>query len=80
MRFLFARVGDRTKYLEAINATCKRFDLLHMEPSGDNESVSLTYDVALKDDLSADDLTQRMGDIEHISEVVLIASKNDVDY
>ncbi|GIS88748.1 MAG: hypothetical protein CM1200mP18_14580 [Gammaproteobacteria bacterium] len=51
-----------------------------MEPSGDNQSVSLTYDVALKDDLSADDLTQRMGALEHISEVVLIASKNDVDY
>jgi len=80
LRFRFTRVGDSTEYLEAINATCKRFDLLHMEPSGDNKSVSLTYDVALKDDLSADDLTQRMGDIEHISEVVLIASKNDVDY
>jgi len=40
----------------------------------------LTYDVALKDDLSADDLTKRMGDVEYMSEVVLIASKNDVDY
>ena len=80
LRFRFTRVGDSTEYLEAINASCKRSDLLHMEPSGDNQSVSLTYDVALKDDLSADDLTQRMGDMEHISEVVLIASKNDVDY
>ena len=51
-----------------------------MEPSGDNLSVSLTYDIALRDDLSADDLTQRMGTLEDISEVVLIASKNDVDY
>ena len=80
LRFRFSRAGDSTGYLDAINATCKRFDLLHMEPSGDNQSVSLTYDVALKDDLSADDLTKRMGDVEHISEVVLIASKNDVDY
>lgn len=39
-----------------------------------------TYDVALRDDLSADDLTQKMGALENISEVVLIASKNDVDY
>ncbi len=80
LRFRFSRVGDSAGYLDAINATCKRFDLLHMEPSGDNQSVSLTYDLALKDDLSADDLTKRMGDVEHASEVVLIASKNDVDY
>jgi len=80
LRFRFNRAGESAGYLDAINATCKRFDLLHMEPSGDNQSVSLTYDVALKDDLSADDLTKRMGDVEHASEVVLIASKNDVDY
>ena len=80
LRFRFNRLGDSTLYIEAINTTCKRFDLLHMEPSGDNQSVSLTYDVALKDDLSADDLTERIGDLDHVSEVVLIASKNDVDY
>ena len=80
LRFRFSRAGDSAGYLDIINATCKRFDLLHMEPSGDNQSVSLTYDLALKDDLSADDLTKRMGDVEHASEVVLIASKNDVDY
>ena len=80
LRFRFIRDGDSAGYLDVINATCKRFDLLHMEPSGDNQSVSLTYDVALKDDLSADDLTKRMGDVEHAAEVVLIASKNDVDY
>ena len=80
LRFRFSRAGDSSLYLEAINETCRRSDLLHMEPSGDNLSVSLTYDVALRDDLSADDLTQRMGALENISEVVLIASKNDVYY
>ena len=80
LRFRFNRLGDSTLYIDAINTTCKRFDLLHMEPSGDNQSVSLTYDVALKDDLSADDLTERIGNLDHVSEVVLIASKNDVDY
>ncbi len=80
LRFRFNRLGDSALYINAINTTCKRFDLLHMEPSGDNQSVSLTYDVALKDDLSADDLTERIGDLDHVSEVVLIASKNDVDY
>ncbi|MDP7482181.1 MAG: hypothetical protein QF705_05420, partial [Arenicellales bacterium] len=65
---------------EAINSICKRSDLLHMEPSGDNESVSLTYDLALKDDRTADELTKMIGGLEDVSEVVLIASKNDVDF
>jgi len=74
------RSGASTDYLEAINTACKRSDLLHMEPSGDNTSVSLTYDVALKDDITADHLTDRMGQLENVEEIVLIASKNDVDY
>ena len=80
LRFRFLRSGDSKGYLEAIDAACRRSDLLHMEPSGDNHSVSLTYDVALKDDISADDLTNQMGQLDHIEEIVLIASKNDVDY
>lgn len=80
LRFRFLRSGNSEEYVNIINANCKRSDLLHMEPSGDNSNVSLTYDVALKDDISADDLTQRMGRLAHVEEIVLIASKNDVDY
>lgn len=80
LRFRFFREGNSEEYLDAIRSTCKRYDLLHMEPSGDNKSVSLTYDVALKDDMSADQLTEKMGALGNIEEIVLIASKNDVDY
>jgi hypothetical protein len=80
LRFRFEQAGNSRDYLEVINEYCKRSNLLHMEPSGDNSSLSLTYDIALNDDLMAKDLTQRMGSLSNISEVVLIASKNDVDY
>ncbi len=80
LRFRFEQAGNSRDYLEVINEYCKRSNLLHMEPSGDNSSLSLTYDIALKDELMAKDLTQRMGSLSNISEVVLIASKNDVDY
>jgi hypothetical protein len=80
LRFRFQQQGDSRAYLEAINETCKRSNLLHMEPSADNSSLSLTYDVVLRDEAFAKDLTKRIGGIENISEVVLIASKNDVDY
>ncbi len=80
LRFRFDRVGDSQEYLAAISEACKRSNLLHMEPAGDNESLSLTYDLNLRDELNADDLTLRMGEVVGVSEVVLIASKNDVDY
>ena len=79
LRFRFVQAGNSRDYLEVINEYCKRSNLLHMEPSGDNSSLSLTYDIALNDELMAKDLTQRMGSLSNISEVVLIASKNDVD-
>jgi len=80
LRFRFEQTGNSRDYLEVINELCKRSNLLHMEPSGDNSSLSLTYDIALNDELMAKDLTQRIGSLSNISEVVLIASKNDVDY
>jgi len=81
LRFRFLQNGDSSAYLELINETCKRSNLLHMEPSGDNKSVGLTYDIALNDeDVSAKELINRMGELDDVSEVVLIASKNDVDY
>ncbi len=80
LRFRFEQNGDSRNYLEVINEYSKRSNLLHMEPSGDNSSLSLTYDISLKDDALAKSLTQGMGGLQDISEVVLIASKNDVDY
>ena len=80
LRFRFFRRGESSHYLEAINSICKRSSLIHMEPSGDNESVSLTYDLALKDDRTADELTKIIGGLEDVSEIDLISSKNDIDF
>ncbi len=80
LRFRFEQSGNSRDYLAVINEFCKRSNLLHMEPSGDNSSLSLTYDIALYEEGRANELTQQVGALENISEVVLIASKNDVDY
>lgn len=80
LRFRFSQDGQSAEYLEAINEMCKRSNLLHMEPSGDNRTLSLTYDVNLRDEVSAKLLTQKINGLEGVSEVVLIASKNDIDY
>ncbi len=80
LRFRFNQNGDSKSYLEVINESAKRSNLLHMEPSGDNQSILLTYDITLKEDIQATQLTKSIKALESISEVVLIASKNDVDY
>ena len=54
--------------------------MLHIEHAGDGKSLLLTYDIVLKDDRSAQDLTKAVGQQQGVSEVVLIASKSDVDY
>lgn len=80
LRFRFTQSGDSREYLKTITEMCKRSNLLHMEPSSDNKTLGLTYDVNLRDESSAKNLIRRLGEDTDISEVVLIASKNDVDY
>lgn len=80
LRFRFNQNGNSTAYLDVINEHAKRSNMLHMEPSGDNQSILLTYDITLKEDVEATVLTKNIKALDDISEVVLIASKNDVDY
>ena len=44
------------------------------------EGTSMVLEGVSKDDITADDLTDRLGQLENVEEIVLIASKNDVDY
>lgn len=53
---------------------------MHLEPSGDSRSLRLTYDITLEKDASAEKLTAALGQVSGVSDVVLIVSKNDIDY
>lgn len=80
LRFTFDQNRDSAGYLTKIGEFAKRSNMLHIEPSGDGRSLRLTYDVTLRPDLRAEDLTAGLSRIEGVSDVVLIVSKNDVDY
>jgi hypothetical protein len=80
LRMAFDQKEDSSTYLKQINDLAKSSNLLHVEPSGDGELLKLTYDVQLKEDSSAQKLVQALKDIPGVSEVVLIVSKNDIDY
>ncbi|MCA8981096.1 MAG: DUF4956 domain-containing protein [Planctomycetes bacterium] len=80
LRFRFDRDTDSAAYLEVINKCSKTSNMLHIEPSGDGKSMQLTYDIVLKEDYTAENLTAQLTELKGLSEVILIASKNDVDY
>ena len=80
LRFRIAKSSESTEHLEQINLMAKRSSLLHIEHSGDGETLQMTFDIVLKEGRSAQELAAAVGGLPGISEVVLIASKSDVDY
>ena len=80
LRFGFDQSYGSGSYLEIIQEYTKRSNMLHIEPSGDGDYLNLTYDLNLKEGFTAEKLTAAFGKLEGVSEVTLIASKNDIDY
>lgn len=80
LRFTFDQGRDSAAYLSRIGEFAKRSNMLHIEPSGDGSSLRLTYDITLEKDATAEKLTSALNQVDGVSDVVLIVSKNDVDY
>lgn len=80
LRFLFEQSQDPAAYVEILKASARRAALLNLEPSGDGAFVRLTYDVQLQRDTPPAAFTRDLSQVPGVSEVVLIVSKNDVDY
>jgi hypothetical protein len=80
VRFSFDQKHGSEAYLQVIEQHAKRSNLLHIEPSGDGAILSLTYDIVLREGVDAKQFAARIGEIEGVSEVAVIASKSDVDY
>lgn len=66
------------------SAVIKRFartaNLLHVEPSGDGSNVKMTFDVVMKPNENPNAFSAEIAKLDGVSEVVLVASKSDVDY
>ncbi len=54
--------------------------MLHVEPSGDGQSTKITFDILMKKDKDPEEFSRKLAQTDGVSEVVLVASKNDVDY
>ena len=75
-----AATGDDAAHSTVINEYAKSANMLHVEPSGDGQTSKLTFDVLMQKDKDPQELSAKLALVEGISEVVLVASKSDVDY
>lgn len=67
-------------YSKVINEFSKSANLLHIEPSGDNKTTRLTFDILMHKKKDPKEFTNRIAEFEGVSEVTMVASKHDVDY
>jgi len=80
LRMNFDQNYSSEHYLEQIQQFAKRSNMLHIEPSAEGRFLNLTYDIVLKEGMTAEEFTSSLDKIEGLSQIVLIASKNDVDF
>jgi len=80
LRFRIDKNMKEGIYSSVIENFAKTATLLHVEPSGDNLTARLTFDILMKKDAEPIELSNQIGGIEGISEIKLIASKTDIDY
>jgi uncharacterized membrane protein YhiD involved in acid resistance len=68
------------EYTSIINKFTKSANLIHLEQSGDGQSIKLNYDAVLKNDIDPEEIIIELAKIESLSEISLVASKHDIDY
>ena len=79
LRFI-SKSGRGDEHSKVLEKYAKSSSLLHLEPTGDGEAVRISLDVVMKPKISSEELVAELNKIEGISDVLLIASKSDVDY
>ncbi len=68
------------EYTSIISKFTKSANLIHLEQSGDNQSIKLNYDAVLINDTDPEEIIRELAKIESLSEISLVASKHDIDY
>lgn len=81
LRFYYDKsINSEVDYVKFINTHSDDSSLLHMEPSGDNDLLYLTFDISLKEEIEMNSFISEFSNLNGISEVVLVSSKNDITY
>jgi len=68
------------EYTSIISKFTKSANLIHLEQSGDSQSIKLNYDAVLINDSDPEEIIRELAKIDSLSEISLVASKHDIDY
>jgi len=80
LKMRIAKTSEDPAYSQVVNEFAKTSNILHVEASGDGESSRLSFDIIMRKDAEPRDFVQRLREVEGVSEIILVASKNDIDY
>ena len=69
-----------SQYNRLISDFTKSHTLLSSESSGDGQTIKVSFDVVMKEEMKQNELLSKISKIDGVSEVVIIAAKSDVDY
>ena len=72
--------AEKPEHVALIGKYARSSSLLHVEPSGDGQTAKLTMDIIMKPDKDPGKFSAAISQLDGVSEVVLVASKTDVDY
>ena len=72
--------SDSHQYVNTISRYAKKSTLLHVEPSGDNNTSKMSFDIVMKKDEDHNKFANEIATLVGISEVGLVAASHDVDY
>ena len=68
------------KYNKILSKYSRLQTLLSSEAAEDNSSIKISIDVVLKEGFDSNKLLEEISSVDGLSEVVIIATKTDVDY
>ena len=81
LQFRYNKTEEQeSSYLKSLTNFCATHTLLNSEPSSDNKSLKLTYDIVLKEEKDVNNFILQVSKCAGVSEASIVASQNDVDY
>ena len=81
LQFRYKKAEEKeASYMQKLNSFCSVSTLLNSEPSGDNRSLKLTFDIILKDEKDINKFILDISSCVGVSEASIVAAQNDVDY
>jgi hypothetical protein len=79
LSFNFSKNMDSKSYLDLFDKFCRINNLVNIESLG-NKYNKITFEIKLIDDADSENLLNELSKIKGVSNLFLVASKNDIDF